>query len=245
MKIVLLIFILFSNILFADETVIKSGDKKVTLIELYTSQGCSSCPPADKWLSQLKNKDGLFKTFIPLAFHVTYWDFIGWKDIFANSLNDNRQRNYSSKVWKKNSVYTPQFIVDTKEYRQWFNGQPFPSLQSNYAGNLEAKLNENKDLEIKYHNKNIKNKKVLVNIAILGFDYDFDIKKGENKSRILEHDFVVLKHIQKNASIKNHNLEFENKLYQFKKEPNKKYALVVWLSDEKYKQLQAVAGYIN
>lgn len=245
MKIVLLIFILFSNILFADETVIKSGDKKVTLIELYTSQGCSSCPPADKWLSQLKNKDGLFKTFIPLAFHVTYWDFIGWSDVFANSLNDNRQRNYSSKVWNKNSVYTPQFIVDTKEYRQWFQGQPFPRLQNNYAGNLKAKLSENKDLEVKYNNKNIKNKKVLVNIAILGFDYNIDIKRGENKSRVLEHDFVVLKHIQKYASIKNHNLEFENKLYQFKKEPNKKYALVVWLSDEKYKQLQAVAGYIN
>ncbi|QKJ21804.1 DUF1223 domain-containing protein [Poseidonibacter lekithochrous] len=245
MKIVLLIFILFSNILFANETILKSGDKKVTLIELYTSQGCSSCPPADKWLSQLKNKDGLFKTFIPLAFHVTYWDFIGWKDIFANSLNDNRQRNYSSKVWKKNSVYTPQFIVDTKEYRQWFNGQPFPRLQNSYAGNLEAKLSKNKNLEVKYNNKNIKNKKVLVNMAILGFDYNIDIKRGENKSRVLEHDFVVLKHIQKYAAIKNHNLDFKNKLYQLKKEPNKKYALVVWISDENYNQLQAVGGYIN
>lgn len=245
MKVVLFIFILFSNILFANETVISSGDKKVTLIELYTSQGCSSCPPADKWLSNLKNKDGLFKTFIPLAFHVTYWDFIGWKDVFANHLNDNRQRNYSSKVWNKNSVYTPQFIVDTQEYRQWFYGKPFPKLQSTYAGDLEAKLTENKELFVKYNNKNIQNKKVLVNIAILGFDYSININRGENKSKVLEHDFVVLNHIQKYAKIKNHNLEFHSKLYQFKKEANKKYALVVWLSDKKYKQFQAVAGYIN
>jgi len=245
MKTFLLIGVLFFNTLFAQDTKLNSGDNKVTLIELYTSQGCSSCPPADKWLSQLKHKEGLFKTFIPLAFHVTYWDFIGWSDVFAKSLNDNRQRNYSLKVWKKNSVYTPQFIVDTKEYRQWFKGKPFPKLDNFYAGNLKATLNENNELFVSYYNKNIKEENLIVNTAILGFDYKINIKSGENKSRLLEHDFVVLKHLQNYASIENHTLEFKNKLYQLKKEENRKYALVVWLSDKNHQQLQAVGGYIK
>lgn len=244
MKLVLILFILFINTTFANETILKSGENKVTLIELYTSQGCSSCPPADKWLSQLKSDDKLFKTFIPLAFHVTYWDFIGWKDVFATKLNDNRQRNYSKKVWKKNSVYTPQFIIDTKEYKQWFYDKKFPILSNAYAGNLKATFEKNKNLTIEYFNKNIENKNVFVNIALLGFDYNIDIKSGENKSKILNHDFVVLKHIQKYASIKNNHLKFNTKLHSLKKDKNKKYALVVWLSDEKYSQLQAVGGYL-
>ena len=72
---ILFILSLLSSLLFSLE--FKSSENKVTLIELYTSQGCSSCPPADKCLSSLKNKEDLFKTFIPMAFHITYWDFLG------------------------------------------------------------------------------------------------------------------------------------------------------------------------
>jgi len=54
-----------------------SSTQQVNLIELYTSEGCSSCPPADKWLNSLKEQQGLWTEFIPLAFHVDYWDYIG------------------------------------------------------------------------------------------------------------------------------------------------------------------------
>ena len=67
----------FSQILHAQEIEYKSGKQKVALIELYTSQGCSSCPPAYEWLAQLKNKPGLWDEFVPVAFHVDYWDFLG------------------------------------------------------------------------------------------------------------------------------------------------------------------------
>lgn len=89
MKKIFLILTLLINTLLAQDITFKSGENKVNLIELYSSQGCSSCPPADAWLSSLKDEKGVFKEFIPLAFHVTYWDFIGWKDIFATKLNDN------------------------------------------------------------------------------------------------------------------------------------------------------------
>lgn len=221
----------------------KSGENKVTLLELYTSQGCSSCPPADKWLSNLKEEKTLFKNFIPLAFHVTYWNYIGWNDIFATKANDNRQRTYSKEVWKKNSVYTPQFVIDTKEYRQWFKNKDLPKFSNNYAGNLEVNLNKTNNIKINYSNKNIQNKDVIINIALLGFNYSIPIKSGENSHKILKHDFVVLKHIQKNSKIKNNTLEYKTKLSNIN-DTKKKEALVVWISDKNHNQLQAVGNYI-
>ncbi|MEP0543428.1 MAG: DUF1223 domain-containing protein, partial [Marinobacter sp.] len=63
----------------------QSSNTQTDVIELFTSEGCSSCPPADAFLSSLKNRDGVFRTFIPMAFHVDYWNYIGWKDRFASS----------------------------------------------------------------------------------------------------------------------------------------------------------------
>jgi hypothetical protein len=241
---VLSIFIstIFSNILLANT--FKSGENKVTLMELYTSQGCSSCPPADKWLSNLIKEETLFKKFIPLAFHVSYWDYIGWNDIFATKINDNRQRTYSKEVWKKNSVYTPQFIIDTKEYRQWFKTKDLPSFSNNYAGNLEVNLDKINNIKINYSNKNIQNKDVIINIALLGFNYSIPIKSGENSHKILKHDFVVLQHIQKSSKIRNNKLEYKTKLLT-KKDSKRKEALVVWISDRNHNQLQAVGNYIK
>src|SRR5213592_2728274 len=62
----------------------QSSGKQTALIELYTSEGCSSCPPAETWLSRLKESPGLWKDFVPLAFHVDYWDYLGWGDPWAN-----------------------------------------------------------------------------------------------------------------------------------------------------------------
>jgi len=67
----------------AADRVFETGPQKTHLIELFTSQGCSSCPPAEAWLSKLKNEPGLWKNFVPLAFHVDYWDRLGWRDPFA------------------------------------------------------------------------------------------------------------------------------------------------------------------
>lgn len=76
------------------------------LVELFTSQGCSSCPPADEVLQQLTKADGV----IPLALHVDYWDYIGWSDTFAQEKFSNRQRRYAAAVSDR-MIYTPQMIV--------------------------------------------------------------------------------------------------------------------------------------
>lgn len=88
-----------------------AGDNPV-VVELYTSQGCSSCPPADEYLRQkLANRDDV----IALALHVDYWDYIGWKDIFADPANTRRQRAYAKAAGHR-SVYTPQMIIAGKDH---------------------------------------------------------------------------------------------------------------------------------
>lgn len=90
----------------------RAGESPV-LVELFTSQGCSSCPPAEDWL----NGDGmtLFQKgkIIPLAFHVDYWDYLGWKDPFSSPQNTQLQKNYAD-LWNSRSIYTPQIVVQGK-----------------------------------------------------------------------------------------------------------------------------------
>jgi len=77
------------------ETTFQSGPQRVALLEVYTSEGCSSCPPAESWLSEFKNQARLWKEIVPVAFHVDYWDGLGWKDRFAKEEYTSRQRAYS------------------------------------------------------------------------------------------------------------------------------------------------------
>ncbi len=77
------------------------------VVELFTSQGCSSCPPADKLMHELAKRDDV----IALALHVDYWDYIGWKDEFAHPANADRQRGYAMEAGRR-SVYTPQMIIN-------------------------------------------------------------------------------------------------------------------------------------
>src|SRR6266436_651609 len=88
---------------YAQELRFQSNAKQTALIELYTSEGCSSCPPAEAWLSQLKADPRLWKDFVPLAFHVDYWDYLGWRDPFASKEWTARQYRYSA-AWKNDGV---------------------------------------------------------------------------------------------------------------------------------------------
>lgn len=83
-----------------------AGDRPV-VVELFTSQGCSACPPADALLAQMADRDDV----IPLALHIDYWDYIGWKDEFAKPAFTARQKGYA-KAAKRRSVYTPQMVID-------------------------------------------------------------------------------------------------------------------------------------
>lgn len=84
----------------------QAGEKPLVLIELFTSQGCSSCPPADALLAELSTRDDV----LPLALHVDYWDYIGWEDKFARPEHTARQKAYAH-VAGASTIYTPQMVV--------------------------------------------------------------------------------------------------------------------------------------
>jgi hypothetical protein len=94
-----------------------SGEQTAVLVELYTSEGCDSCPPADRWLSSLRQMHPRSRV-VPLSLHVDYWDYIGWKDPWAKQQFTRRQY-LLAKTRRSTIVYTPQVLVQGRDFRQW------------------------------------------------------------------------------------------------------------------------------
>jgi hypothetical protein len=92
-------------------TGVANAQTSPVVVELFTSQGCSSCPPADTFLGELSENDNI----LPLAFHVTYWDRLGWKDTFGHKAFTDRQYAYSTS-FNNRSVWTPQFVVQGQDF---------------------------------------------------------------------------------------------------------------------------------
>jgi hypothetical protein len=107
--------ILLASTAFAGECTVQSPAYKVPIVELYTSEGCSSCPPADDWLSVIGAKQ---PQAIALSMHVNYWDYIGWPDRFAKKAFTDRQR-WLANLNANRTVYTPGIFVNAHEYRDW------------------------------------------------------------------------------------------------------------------------------
>ncbi|MFQ6022980.1 MAG: DUF1223 domain-containing protein [Acidiferrobacterales bacterium] len=95
-----------------------SGNRKVALLELYTSEGCSSCPPADKWLRELPLRGLTADRVIPLALHVDYWNYLGWQDPFSQQKFTKRQRSVAA-INGLGTIYTPQFVLNGRDFRSW------------------------------------------------------------------------------------------------------------------------------
>ncbi len=177
---------LVATVALAGEPVrLMGGPARVALIELYTSEGCSSCPPADRWLSALCDAPGLWHDFVPLALHVDYWNRLGWPDRFSTRDYTARQRALAA-AWGRDEVYTPCLVRDGREWRGARDvpnaGPKVGVLTASFDGALvraafvgaEAKG----DLEL--------------HAAILGANVASRVTAGENAGETLRHDFVVL-----------------------------------------------------
>lgn len=151
-----------------------------TVVELYTSEGCSSCPPADKWLSTLKGRPDV----LALAFHVTYWDKLGWPDRFASPESTARQYELASLAGSR-QVYTPQVVANGRDWRVW------PKLPP-ARGTAAPKLTLARDGD-----------KVALTVeplaggalqgywAVLEDQHISKVRSGENAGETLRHDHVV------------------------------------------------------
>jgi len=187
---VILIWLAAGYVFASDPKTFESSETQSSLIELFTSEGCSSCPSAEKWMSALKLNQDLWKKTVPIAFHVDYWDRLGWRDRFAKPEFTSRQQHYAA-AWGGDSVYTPAFVVDGKEWRGWFGGNAVPTT-STKVGVLRVSLGDDGRLSAAFVPETIQPRALALNVALLGNDLESDVKRGENSGRKLHHDFVVL-----------------------------------------------------
>lgn len=223
-----------------DKKEFSSGIHQVNLIELYTSEGCSSCPPADKWFNSLYKHQKLWSKFIPIKFHVDYWNYLGWKDPFSKKIFTKRQRKYS-KEWKSEVVYTPGFVFNGAEWKHLIP----PLLELTYKlrpGILKAKRSKNNNFKVNFKPEIYGKKKLKIFAAILGNGLSSHIKRGENMGTRLNHNFVVLDIQSRIVRPKSGKYKTNFKFIKPLINP-KEYSVAFWVSNpNNLKPIQAVAG---
>ena len=222
---------------------IVSPKQQVNLVEVYSSQGCSSCPPAERWLSQFKTDTRLFNQFIPINLHVDYWDYIGWKDPYALRAFTKRQQNYQ-RFGHTENIATPGFVVNGKGWNGWFYRQGVVINNDEIVGALSATISD-QQVNIEFDAMQKLPRYVQAHIAILGFDQVTRVTRGENKGRDLPHDFVVIGYEQASIKVNNNNVSGLVALPDSDKFSSDKKAIVVWLSDRfDPKPIQAVGAWL-
>ena len=197
---------------FSQETVAsscsaQSGAVKTPVIELYTSEGCSSCPPADKWLSAFKGQAQNTSAPTPVvqAFHVGYWDYIGWVDRFATPAHTTRQRQIAA-VNRQSSIYTPQAVLDGRDWRDWQRneggrvapGRDLPevsiSLRQVSTDHYEALVTPLAvSAQAGGEGRGSENRSASWSAywTLTEDGHSSRVKSGENAGELLKHDFVV------------------------------------------------------
>jgi hypothetical protein len=181
----------------AARCVAESGPGTAALVELYTSEGCSSCPPADRWLSEVGKRYPAAKV-VPLALHVDYWDYIGWKDPYAKREFSLRQRKLSQ-LQRMALVYTPQVLLQGRDFRPWGSKAFDEALARINAQPAKARLllgilkADTDSLEIEATAELLQPAEdAALYLAVFQSKLESRVSAGENRGRILNHDHVVL-----------------------------------------------------
>lgn len=173
----------------------KSTLKNFALLELYTSEGCSSCPPADELMGKIQSEYKDQNLYV-LAYHVDYWDKQGWKDSFSKADFTKRQYDYA-KFMEKDPIYTPQLIINGKidyiasQETAVRNGIKSALSKPAVAElSLEAKQLDNK-ISLNYSITKVSKNNNRLFIALVQKSAKSNVKRGENAHRILSHYQIV------------------------------------------------------
>lgn len=158
------------------------------VVELYTSEGCNSCPPADQWLSALP-RDG---SVLALAFHVDYWDGLGWSDRFADAAYTGRQRHLQSSSGAR-YVYTPQLIVGGRDFPGWrqLPAASLPATATSLPAEAPALQLRREGAQLVVQVSAAGSGLVAGYWALLEDGHQSQVAAGENAGRALRHDHVV------------------------------------------------------
>ena len=172
---------------------INTKNKQPVLVELFTSEGCSSCPSADRVLTQLeKEQPNPNAEIITLSLHVDYWDRIGWKDPFSSALYSQRQAVYGQ-AFNLDSNYTPQMVVDGQTEFVGSNMSNANKAITENAKNIKANVElSNADNTLKVKISDIpKHENATIFLAIAEDNLSSNVTRGENSGRKLDHSSVV------------------------------------------------------
>ena len=220
------------------EVAFESKPTQTHLIELFTSEGCSSCRSAEAWLSNLKNEPRLWQDIIPIAFHVDYWDHLGWRDPFASKLWTERQSDYSA-LWKIESVYTPAFALDGVA---WHNTS-LPPTATAKPGILRIVMDEDR-VTATFRSEDKQTRHYEIHLARLGFGLGADVTAGENRGRKLVHDFVVLG--LTHEIMKSDSKELRLPPESTQHDPKSRSAIAAWVTQVgQLEPIQAVGGWLR
>jgi len=223
--------------LFAGAVLCAAADNNPTripvLLELFTSEGCSSCPPADRLLEILDQKQPVAGAdLIVLSEHVDYWDRLGWRDPFAAKEWTARQYLYSAN-WRSESVYTPGFVLDGRELLD----RSVPAASNEKPGALKLSI-ANEKITAEFKPPNGGTKDLDLHVAELGFDLNTKISTGENSGRNLKQDFVVL-------SLANQKVSGGKTEFAFNQD-SRAGAIAAWItSPNQIDPIQAVGGWLR
>jgi hypothetical protein len=197
-----------------------SAERRVPLLELYTSEGCNSCPPTDRWFSALPKKGLSAPQVVALAFHVDYWNYLGWRDPLSKPQYSERQRSASVRN-KARFVYTPQLLLDGRDYRRAIFLDDIAD-RVNAIGREKPAASIRLEQVVEGKNALVVQGEVSVTdatqradarayVAVYENRLSNQITAGENRGERLEHDFVVRVLSPLQSARQDGNLEFRHR----------------------------------
>lgn len=195
-------------------------------------------------MSQLRKDKNLWTGIVPVAFHVDYWDYIGWKDRFALPAYSERQRRHA-RQGNINSVYTPGFVYNGEEWRGWFRGKQIDTRAGQEVGKLRVDIVEGRTDITFVPVDQLSHESLDLHVAVLGFDLATKVAAGENHGRTLSHNFVVLAFGRTIVEREGQTYEAEFTLPTAEIEAPM-VALAAWISPrDQGKPIQVVGGWLN
>lgn len=233
-----------------DDFAVQSDPVQTQLIEMFSSQGCSSCPPAQRWLSGYAKQPGLWRDFVPVVFHVTYWDYLGWRDPYGQRQFSRRQyQHLNAKATRQ--VYTPQFVVSGREWRGWFAKPPSLSLhQSREIGVISLEIKGTHFsatfVQSPSHQPLVQESSQFY-LALVGSGLATRISSGENHDKVLKEDFTVLSYGHYDGKRQLEGMIWQGDVPVLPETAHQaeKLAWVAWVEESKSMPLQAVGGWIT
>lgn len=165
----------------------QSSASVTPVVELYTSEGCNSCPPADRWISSLKAEPGV----VALAFHVDYWDRLGWKDRFARPAFTQRQAQQQQSNGARFS-YTPQVVLNGADRPQWHSQPAANAVRERAPAKVDIVLTrDGNQFQARVRALHGAPARLAAYWAVSENGHSTAVNAGENQGETLKHDFVV------------------------------------------------------